>query len=126
MTFKGKQVKVVIVGQAKEDYAELNRLVGEEKAKGIAKSEHQTLFNSIKQKVEFLKENPEYGIHVEKKKIPKEYILDYDTTNIWKVNLSGYWRMIYTIQGSEVNIIAVIFDILDHKKYEKKFGYRKS
>ncbi|MFH1669287.1 MAG: hypothetical protein ABIA62_05140 [Candidatus Woesearchaeota archaeon] len=124
MTFKGKQVKVVIVGQAKEDYAELNRLVGEETAKGITKSEHQTLFNSIKQKVEFLKENPEYGIHVEKRKIPKEYVLDYDATNIWKVNLSGYWRMIYTIRGTEVDIIAVVLDILDHKAYDKKFGYK--
>ena len=124
MSFKGKQVKVVIVGQAKEDYAELNRLVGEETAKGITSSEHQTLFNSIKQKVEFLKENPEYGIHVEKRKIPKEYIIGYDVTNIWKVNLSGYWRMIYTIRGTEVDIIAVVLDILDHKAYDKKFGYK--
>lgn len=125
MNFKGKQVKVIIVGQAKEDYAELSKVVGDEISKGVSGSEHQTLFNSIKQKIEFLKQNPEYGIHIEKKKIPVDYIRDYDATNLWKVNLSGYWRAMYTIRGSEVEIIAVILDILDHKKYDKKFGYRK-
>ncbi len=34
--------------------------------------------------------------------------------------------MIYTIRGSEIEIIALILDIIDHKKYNKKFGYRKN
>jgi len=34
--------------------------------------------------------------------------------------------MIYNIKGSEIEIIALILDIIDHKEYNKKFGYRKN
>lgn len=50
MTFKGKPVKVIITGDAKEEFEALNKIVGEEIAKGITNSDHQTLLNSIKQK----------------------------------------------------------------------------
>lgn len=126
MIFKGKQVKVVITGDAREDYEKLNEVVGTERKKGVKNSYNQTLFNSIKQKIEFLKDNPEYGKHLSKNKIPKEYIRKYDVNNIWKVNLSGAWRMIYTIKGNEVEIISLILDLLNHKDYEKKFNYKKS
>jgi len=59
-------------------------------------------------------------------RIPDEYRLLYDAANLWKLNLSGAWRMIYTIHGEEVEILALIIDILNHRDYEKKFGYRKS
>lgn len=124
--FKGKPVKVIITGEAKEEFDELNKLVGEEISKGITSSDHQTLLNSIKQKIEILKANPEYGTHVEKDRIPKEYIRIYDVNNIWKVDLSSGWRMIYTIRGSEVDIIALILELMNHRDYEKKFGYKKS
>ena len=124
--FKGKVVKIVITGDAKKDLDELNKLVGNEIAKGITKSNNQTLLNSIKQKIDFLKNNPQYGVHISKNKIPNIYLKQYDVNNLWKVNLSGAWRMIYTIKGGEVKIIALILDILDHKNYEKKFNYKKS
>lgn len=124
--FKGKPVKVIITGEAKEELDQLNKIVGEEIAKGVTTSEHQTLLNAIKQKIEFLKDNPEYGVHIPKDRIPKEYIKEYDANNLWKVNLSGAWRMIYTIRGTEVEIISLILDLMNHKDYEKKFKYGKS
>lgn len=123
--FKGKPVRIVITGEARDELEELNKVVGEEIKRGISGSDHQTLLNSIKQKIEFLKQNPEYGIHIPKDRIPKEYVLKYDINNLWKVNLAGAWRMIYTIRGSEVEIVSLILDILDHRNYEKKFRYRK-
>ena len=125
LVFKVKPTKVIITGEAKEEFDDLNKVVGEEIAKGITSSDHQTLLNSIKQKIELLRDNPEYGIHIPKDRIPKEYIKDYDVNNLWKVNLSGAWRMIYTIRGSEVEIISLILDIMDHRDYNKKFGYKK-
>ena len=103
----------------------MNKAVGEEIAKGITSSDHQTLLNSIKQKIEIMKVNPEYGVHIPKDRIPKEYIRDYDVNNLWKINLAGAWRMIYTIRGSNVEIISLILDIIDHNSYNKKFGYKK-
>lgn len=58
MSFKNKPVEVIITGDAKEEFEELNGIVGEELAKGIIKSDHIILLNSIKQKIRFLKENP--------------------------------------------------------------------
>jgi len=124
--FKGKPTKVIITGEAKEEFEDLNKAVGMDIAKGITNSDHQTLLNSIKQKIEFLRANPEYGIHIPKDRIPREYLKDYDVNNIWKVNLSGAWRMIYTIRGSNVEIISLILDIMNHRDYEKKFKYKKS
>ena len=124
--FKGKPTKVIITGEAKEEFDDLNKVVGEEIAKGITSSDHQTLLNSIKQKIEILKVNPEYGNHIPKDRTPKEYVRDYDVNNLWKVDLSGAWRMIYTIRGSEVEIISLVLDIMNHLDYEKKFKYKKS
>jgi len=125
MTFKGKPVSVIMTGDAKDEFENLNKVVGQEIIDGITESDHQKLLNSIRQKIDFLKENPEYGFHIEKKKIPKKYIALYDANNLWKVNLTGAWRMIYTLRGSEVEIIALILDIMDHTDYDKRFGYRK-
>ncbi|MFH1425096.1 MAG: hypothetical protein ABIG20_05535 [archaeon] len=124
--FKGKPVKVVITGKALESFEELTKTVAEEISKGITSSNHQTLFNSIRRKVELLKENPHCGTQVQKNLIPKEYIEIYDASNLWKLNLPGALRMIYTIRTNEVKIIALILDVLKHRKYEKKFGYKKS
>lgn len=123
--FKGKPTKVIITGPAKEEFNDLNKVVGDEIKRGVTSSDHQTLLNSIKQKIELLRDNPEYGVHIQKNKIPKEYVREYDANNLWKVNLSGAWRMIYTIRGGEVEIISLILDLLNHRDYEKKFGYKK-
>jgi hypothetical protein len=45
--------------------------------------------------------------------------------NLWRLEVSGYWRMSYTIEGTDIEIICFILDILDHDSYNKKFGYKK-
>ena len=62
--FKGKHTKVVMTGEAKEEFNDLNKVVIEEIAHGITSSDHQTLLKSIKQKIELLRDNPEYGTHI--------------------------------------------------------------
>lgn len=125
MKFKNKEIKVIIAGDAKTEYEHLNKIVLQELEKGINSSTHQTLLHSLEQKIDLLKENPESGIHIQKDKIPKIYVHKYDVNNLWKINLSGAWRLIYTIKGSEVEIISLLLDILPHKDYDKIFGYRK-
>ena len=120
-----KIVTVIITGDAKEEFDKLNRVVGTEIKNGIITSDNQTLFNSIKQKIELLKENPECGINIKKYIIPKKYICNYDVNNLWKINLASAWRMIYTIRGSQVEIICLILDLMNHKDYDKRFGYKR-
>lgn len=56
--FKGKEVIVKLADEADKVYQELNKLVGEEKLKGIDSSFHQTLLRSINRIKEELKQNP--------------------------------------------------------------------
>jgi len=88
---------------------------------------------SIDSKIALLKVNYDYGIQIPKRLIPKKYLVQYEVTNLWKVNLSGYWRLVYTLrqpqrEQTEVEIISIwldVLDIMDHEKYDKIFGYKK-
>ena len=125
MTFKGKLVRVVISEEAKKNLDALEKAVSEDTVSGKS-GPYQILLKSIKAKIEILKSNPQYGVQIPKNRIPKEYKMLYEVSNLWKVNLSKSWRMIYTIRGSSVEIVSFVLDIIDHKTYEKKFRYRKS
>ena len=49
------------------------------------------------------------------------YIVD----NMWVVDLTGYWRMIYTLRGNQIEVLCFVLEIIDHEKYDKIFGYKK-
>ena len=125
MTFKGKEVKIVLSEEAIEEYNKLNKIVGEEIKRGVTASVHQSIFRSIERVRGWLKDNPFVGDQVKKNQIANYYVQKYGVTNLWRIELSNYWRLIYTIQSSEVEIIDFVLDIIDHEEYNKKFGYRK-
>lgn len=116
-----KPVNVSFIGEAANEWERLNKAVAEEREKGVQNSENQQILKSIKQKIEMIKINPQYGDSVSKKLIPKMLPVD----NLWVIDLTGYWRMLYTLKGSQVEILCFILEIFDHKKYDKMFGYRK-
>ena len=115
-----KIVKVILSEEAEEAYKYLN-----EHAEGSKND--RSILNSITKKVELIKANPHYGAPISKKLIPGDYVDKYGVTNLFRVELSNYWRMLYTLTdgGSVIEIIAFVLDIVDHKKYDKKFGYNK-
>jgi hypothetical protein len=117
-----KLVKVQLIGNAADEFEALNKTVGEEQANGIQNSERQQLLKSIKQKIELIKANPQYGDPVPKALIKRT---GYDVDNLWVADLTGYWRMLYTLKGGKVEILCFVLEIIDHKKYDKLFGYRK-
>lgn len=78
----------------------------------------------IEKGINKLKYSFKYGDHIPKKQIPKEYISKYGVENLWKLNLNGYWRMIYTVRGTEIEVISIILEVINHKDYDKKFGYK--
>lgn len=110
--------------EATEEYNELNRIVGEELQRGITSSVNQSIFRSIERVKGWLKDNPFVGEQVQKNKIPQEYVNKYGITNLWRIDLADRWRLVYTIQSSEVEIIDFVLNIVDHKKYDKIFGYK--
>jgi len=115
-----KMVRVILSDEAEEVYRYLNEHAEESKIE-------RSILNSIKKKVELVKANPHYGDPISKKMIPPQYIEKYGITNLFRVELSNYWRMLYTLTDGEsvVEIIAFVLDIIDHKNYDKKFGFKK-
>lgn len=70
-----------------------------------------------------IQKNPFCGIQIPKKLIPKEYIDKFNVNNVWKYNLPGAWRLIYSIAGGELIILTIVLEWMDHKTYEKRFKY---
>lgn len=119
-----KEVIVKLSEEANEVFEELNRIVYEEKKKGIETSFHQTLLRSILRVRDLLKENPFAGDQVPKRQMPGKYEKKYDAQNIWRIELADRWRLVYTITGNQVEITTFIMDIYNHKDYDKVFGYK--
>ena len=116
-----KPTRVVLLDEAGAAYTRLNEIVGQQVREDKENTEEMQLLRSIKQKIEFIKQNPFYGDNILKQLIPKVY----DVQNLWRVELSHFWRLLYTIKGDQVEIICFVLDILNHSDYDKKFGYKK-
>ena len=85
--------------------------------------EARYLIRIIEKGMAKLMASPEAGKHIQRRLIPREYLAEYGVTNLWKLNLDSYWRLIYTLEGDNVKLYAIVLEVLDHKKYNRKFGY---
>ncbi len=92
-----KPTRVVLLDEANSEYSRLNTIVGQQISEGKENTEEMQLLRSIKQKVEFIKSNPFCGDNIQKNLIPEEYKTRYQAKNLWRVELTGYWRLLYTI-----------------------------
>jgi hypothetical protein len=73
--------------------------------------------------LDVLKLNMFAGQSIEKKKHPRFYLQKYGVNNLYKFNLDSSTRLIYTLIAEETGVAVVVLEILDHKKYEERFGY---
>lgn len=114
-----KEVRVILSPEAEEVYKFLNEQAPSSK-------KERMILNAINHKINFIKANPHYGDPISKKLIPNEYKIKYKITNLFRTELPDFWRMLYTLTNneSEIEIIAFILDVIDHKTYNKKFGYK--
>jgi len=55
---------------------------------------------------------------------PEYYVRKYDVSNLWRLRLDDSWRMIYTMRGDQIRVVAMVLECMDHKDYNKRFGYR--
>jgi hypothetical protein len=113
--FLGKEVRVLLKGQGKEAYLVLKRKTDKES---------RTILNSFDRIKEILKDNPQFGDVIRKELIPKQYKKQ-GIHNLYRVELSNYWRALYTIKGNQVEILLFVLNIVDHKDYNKIFKYKK-
>ena len=83
------------------------------------KKQNKILYKAINEKIGFIQQDVHYGEPISKKLIPYPK----NISNLFWVKLPFGWRMLYTLKGNEVVIIAFVIDVLDHKEYERLFGY---
>jgi len=112
-----KEVKIIFSKDALEIYNNL---------KSSALKKNIMIAMAITKKLDIIKENPQYGASYSKNQIPKVYLIKNQITNLYRVELPLFWRMLYTLQnnGNKIEIIAFVLCIVDHKKYNKIHGYK--
>ena len=110
---------------AYEDYRLLQNKVLEDKERGLENSFNIQLLKTVNRERDNLKIDPQHGTYIPRKYIPRGAILKYGTDRLWKIDLVGFWRLIYTITGDSVKVIAFVLEFMDHDKYNKIFGYKK-
>ncbi len=119
-----KEVIIRFEREAYQEYKELQKAVKEGKI-SKKKPTYKQLLNSINKALKNIKADYKYGDLIPRKYITKAAIQRYGTDKILRVELVGYWRLLYTIIGNEVKIIAFVLEYMDHYRYSKLFGYRK-
>jgi hypothetical protein len=106
-----KPDKVVFIDQELED--SFNQL-----------SDKDPVKKGIVRAIKFIQEDFASGRNVKKELIPKRLIDKYDINNLWIYDLPNGWRLLYSVtSGGEIEIIAAVLDWMDHKDYEKLFGF---
>ena len=118
-----KEVVVQFDKEAYHEYRELQDFVAQGK-KAKKKPTYEQLLSSINNAVGNIKANPYYGDLIPRKYISKATAYKYGTDKIFRVELVGFWRLLYTLIGEEAKIIAFILEYMDHDKYNKVFGYK--
>ncbi|MBS3132444.1 hypothetical protein J4212_08480 [Candidatus Woesearchaeota archaeon] len=119
-----KEVVVQFDIEAYHEYMELQDFVAQGK-KARKMPTYEQLLSSINTAIRNIKSNPYYGDLIPRRLISKATINKYGTDKIFRVELVGFWRMLYTLIGSEARIIAFILEYMDHGEYDRVFGYRK-
>lgn len=119
-----KEVIVQFDADAFKEYKELQDAVAQGKP-SRGNPTYEQLLSSINNAIRNIKANVFCGDLIPKKYINKGIINRYGTDKIFRVELTGYWRLLYTVIGDEAKIIGFILEYMDHEKYNKIFGYKK-
>ncbi len=101
-----------------------DRKVQAEYEKLKSKREFSDLYRFIKRAIDDIRMNPECGVAISKKLIPKVYVRKYGINNVYKYDLPNAWRLLYSVTKEGVEVIAIILEWCTHKEYERRFKYR--
>src|SRR5690606_4964426 len=119
-----KQVEVIFDESSYREYLLLQEKVKKDIVSKQTPS-YKQLLKSVDAAISNLKNNPFCGDLIPQKYLTKKLVSLYGTNKIFRIELVGYWRLLYTIIGEETKIIAFILEYVDHDKYNKLFNYRK-
>lgn len=124
MDLRHKDKIVKVVGGAEAALERLEHEVQTFQARGKTppKADRQ-LLSSIQRALDRLKQEPFAGQVVPHNLWPPSFS---DLPNLFRLELSHFWRLLYYVAGDEVRVVSVVFEICDHEHYDRIFGYRKN
>jgi hypothetical protein len=73
-----------------------------------------------------IKAHYEIGEKVQKDRWPRYYILTWGINNLFVYKVGRDWRLTYSLVSDGGGIKAFCLEILTHKEYNKRFGYKTS
>jgi hypothetical protein len=86
-------------------------------------SDNDPIKKALIRAIQNIREDFQAGEYIPKNKIPIAYLEKYGINNVRVYDLPFAWRLMYSITGSsEIGIISVLLDWMEHKDYEKLFG----
>jgi hypothetical protein len=86
-------------------------------------SEDKRLYSYLDKAFDKLKQDPYCGERVLKKRIPKSYLGKSGFDNLLILGLPGAWRLLYSVERFEDNIVVVVVDFMSHTEYDRLLGY---
>jgi Txe/YoeB family toxin of Txe-Axe toxin-antitoxin module len=118
-----KKKVVKVIGNAEHALENLETGIASfiTKGKSPPKSDAQ-LLKSINRALDGLTMNPFLGNSVPHRLWPREFK---NLPNLFRLELSQSWRLLYYVTGNDVIIVSVVFEICDHQTYDGIFGYKK-
>ncbi|MBP2132601.1 Txe/YoeB family toxin of Txe-Axe toxin-antitoxin module [Methanomicrobium sp. W14] len=96
------------------------------KLKESSNSKDVLILKEINKAIDKLAKDPFLGIQIPKRQIPKDYTRIFKPDNLWKYDLDRSWRLIYWISSDDEGRITILIDWMNHKQYDKLFGYSTS
>lgn len=81
------------------------------------------LYKAVKNIIGNLKNDNIVGVRLKQEQIPKYYLKRHDVNAVFKVDLPHYWRLVYGITTIHNEKKALLMELFDHEKYNKRFGY---
>ena len=77
----------------------------------------------VDQAIDELKQDKNLGDYIKKKPWPDKYIKTHEVTSLYRREIGGNHRLIYTIRGRKDDKVYQLLDLLTHKEYDRLFGY---
>jgi len=81
------------------------------------------LFAQLVAALERIETNAFAGIQIPKRLIPDYYLRQHPLRNLWKYDLAGGSRLLYSVEHQDQGVVAIVVEWLDHKEYERRFKY---
>lgn len=64
------------------------------------------------------------GTRIKLNQVPSYYMRKHDVNAVFKIDLPGYWRLVYGILVIHGEKKALLMELFDHAAYDKRFGYK--